>query len=105
MQHPGPAVDTPGGGDHLIGHGGGEHLAGACGVEHAEADEAAVHRFVARAAARHQTDLARHGRVFAEDHPIGVVHPQSVGVGGRKAQKRFLDDIGGVIDQLLHAAI
>jgi hypothetical protein len=26
-------------------------------------------------------------------------------MGGRKAQKRFLDDIGGVIDELLHAAI
>ena len=43
---------------HLVGHRGGEHLAGTGRVEHAEADEPAVQRLVARAAAGDEADLA-----------------------------------------------
>ena len=58
VQHAGAAVDGLRGGEHLVGHGRGEDLARAGGVEHARADEAAVQRLVAGAAAGDQAHLA-----------------------------------------------
>src|SRR5699024_7377783 len=60
-------------GQHLVGNGRGEHLAGACGVEHACADEARVQRFVPRAAARHDADLAGACGLGSVDDAVLVV--------------------------------
>jgi hypothetical protein len=59
VQHAGAAVDRLGGGEHLVRDRRGEHLAGAGGIEHAQADEPAMQRLMAAAAARHQPGLAR----------------------------------------------
>ena len=86
MQHAGAAVDDLGRLLHLVGRRRGEDLAGARRVEHAEADEAAVQRLVARAAARDQRDLARPSGVAAVDDAVGVVDLQ-LGVRGGDADE------------------
>jgi hypothetical protein len=96
----GAAVHGLGRGEHLVGHRGGEHLAGAGGVEHAEADEAAVQRLVARAAAGDQGDLARPRRVGAHDDLRFVFDAQDVPVRGREADERVLDRALGVVEEL-----
>ena len=58
VQHAGARVDDLRRLEHLVGRRRGEDLAAARGVEHARADEAAVQRLVARAAAGDQRDLA-----------------------------------------------
>ena len=69
----GTGVDRLGRGHHLVGGGRGEHLAGAGGVEHAGADEAGMHRLVARAAAGDQRHLAgRRGGGAGDEAGLGV---------------------------------
>src|ERR1041384_3028207 len=76
--------------------------AGARGVEHPAADEAAVHRLVAGAAARDDAHLALDRRVGA-DHVVGlVVDFDEVAVRGLHALKRVAYDIVRRVDQLLH---
>ena len=101
VQHPGAAVDRLGRLEHLVGRGRGEHLARARRVEHAPADEPAVHRLVARAAARDDPDLALHGRVGTDDDVGVVAHPHSVAVRGLDALEGLPDDVVGAVDQLL----
>ena len=58
VQHARAAVDRLGGGQHLVRDRRGEDRARAGGIQHAHADEAAVHRLVAGAAAGDDADLA-----------------------------------------------
>ena len=92
MQHAGAAVDGLGGRQHLVGGRRGEHLARARGVEHARADEPAVHRLVARAAAGDEADLALDRRVLADDDRGFVDHPDAVAVRCLDAVERVLKD-------------
>jgi hypothetical protein len=101
VQDAGTAVDVARRLDHLVGHRRGEHLAGAGRVEHPRADEPAVHRLVAGAAAGDQPDLAAHRRVAPVDDPVPVVDTQ-LGVGQRHAPQRFGDDVVRVVHELLH---
>src|SRR5919108_574981 len=78
-------------------------LAGAGGVQHPDADEAAVHRLVPRAAARDNAHLALHRRIGAHDHGGVADHADLVAVGQLDALERLLDDRAGIVDQLLHA--
>ena len=104
VQHAGAAVDELGGLVHLVGRRRREDLSGAGGVEHAEADEAAVQRLVAGAAAGDQPDLAGDRRVGSVDDLVLVVDPQ-LRVGGRDAAQRIGHDVGGIVDQLLHDVV
>src|ERR671912_736127 len=63
--------------------------------------EAAMHRLVARAATRDDSDFARLRTIAADDHLVGVVHTQ-LGVRGLDADQGLGDDGGRVVDQLLH---
>ena len=67
------------------------------------ADEAAVQRLVTRATAGDQPDLARPRRVAAVDDLVRVVDPQ-VGVRASMPEQRLGDDVGRVVDELLHRA-
>ena len=78
-----------------------EDLAGARGVEHAAPDETAVQRLVTGAAAGDDPDLALDRRVAPDDELLLVVHPE-LRVRGLDAAQRLGDDVGGVVDQLLH---
>ena len=101
VHDPGAAVDRLGGGEHLVGHRRGEDLAGAGGVEHPTADEPAVERLVTGAAARDEGDLPGHRRV-GPHHDLGSgVVAQDVAVGGREADQRLLDQLCGVVEELL----
>ena len=104
VQHARAAVDGRGRLQHLVGHRRGEHLARAGGVEHAEADEPAVQRLVARAAAGDQPDLARHRRVAPVDDLVLVVDAQ-LRVGGGDAAQCLGDDVGRIVDELLHGVL
>jgi hypothetical protein len=82
----------------------GEDLAGTGGIEHPAADEATVHRLVARAAARDDPDLALLGRVGADDHHRIVDHAHVVAMGRLDPLERLAHHRIRLVDQLLHAA-
>jgi hypothetical protein len=71
-------------------------------VEHAAPDVAAVHRLVARAAARDDGDLALDGRVVAHDDRRVEHHPDAVAVGRGDAFELVLQHPVGAVDELLH---
>ena len=73
VEDAGAAVDGPGRRLHLVRDGRGEDVAGARGVEHAQADEAAVERLMAGAAARDQRDLALDRATGPQDDEVGGV--------------------------------
>jgi hypothetical protein len=50
---------------------------------------------------RDQAHLAAFGSIAAIDDLVGVVDLE-LGVGGRDPEKRFLDDVRRIVDQLLH---
>ena len=79
------AVDGLGGFIHLIRRGRGEDFAGAGGIEHAHAHKAAVHRFVAAAAAGYDGHFAGHRRVGTIDIVRFEVDFQQVGMRGSHA--------------------
>src|SRR5690606_11814917 len=103
VQHARAAVGGLGGGEDLVGDGRGEHLAGAGGVEHAVADEAAVQRFVAGAAAGDQADLAGGGAAGSDDVAVLGVDGQR-GVGGGDPGQRVGEYVVGGVDELLHGS-
>ena len=104
VEDAGPAVDGPGGGLHLVRHGRGEDMARAGRVEHAQADEPAVERLVAGAAARHQGDLALDRAARPQHDDLVEIDLQDVGVGPAKAGQALGDEVRNVVDELLHAA-
>ena len=80
VEDAGATVDGPGRGLHLVRDRRREDVAGTGRVEHAEADEAAVQRFVAGAAAGDQGDLARDRTAGPEDDEhVGGVDPDESG--------------------------
>ena len=74
--------------DHLVGRRRREDLAGASGIEHAVADQAAMQRLVARAAAGYQRDLARL-QIPAADEFVAVAENENVGMRRNEAVEAF----------------
>src|SRR5262245_19111240 len=70
-------------------------------IEHAVADESAVQRFVARAAARDQRDLARR-RGFAPHERGFAIQLDQVRMRGSESRKAFGQEIVDAIDEFLH---
>src|SRR5262249_2717435 len=103
VQDPGATVDGLGRRQHLVRDGRGEHLAAAGGVQHAEPNQPGVHRLVPGTATGDQTDLAGTWRVAAVDDLVLVVDPQ-LRVRGVNAEQRLGDDMGWVVDELLHVS-
>ena len=96
-------VHSLGGGEHLVRHRRCEHLARAGRVEHALADEAAVQRLVARAAARDQRDLALDRRIRPDQDLIRDVIPEDVRNGGSEPGERLFDHLVRLVDDFPHA--
>src|SRR4029077_10072519 len=82
----------------------GKDLAGYCGVQHALSDESAVKRFVPRAAARHQRDLAL-PEMPAQHERRGDAEANDIGMLRAEAGETLLHQILNCIDQLLHATL
>src|SRR6266498_4100308 len=104
VQHSSAAVHLPGGPLHLVRGRRGEHLARAGGVQHAPADEAPVHRLVARAAAGYQGDLPLPRSIRPVHARRVVVHPHQVGVRPRDPLEGLPHELVDLVDQLLHAS-
>ncbi len=101
-QHARAAVDGLGRLVHLVGRGRGEDRAGAGRVEHTHADEAAVHRLVAAAAAGDDGHLAGHRGVGAVDVVRVEVDFQQVRMGRGHTLKLLFHDIRNGIDEFFH---
>jgi hypothetical protein len=103
-QHALAALDLRRRREHLVRRRGSEDLARAGGVEHAVADEAAVQRLVARAAARDQRHLAARA-LAARDMDRVQVQRQQVGMGRGQPLQRLDQHALDVVDELLHDAL
>ena len=101
VQHAGTAVDRLGGGQHLVRDGRREDGTRAGRVEHPSPDEPAMHRLVAGATAGDHADLALTGCVLADDD-VRRLDPDKVGMRQRHAGERLVDQVVGLVDQLLH---
>ena len=77
-------------------------MAGTGRIQHAQADEAAVERFVAGATAGDQGDLALDRAAGPEDDEVGGVDADDVPAGAAEAGQAFRDEIGDVVEELLH---
>ena len=102
VEDAGAAVDRPRGHLHLVRDRRGEDVAGARRVEHAEADEAAVHRLVARAAAGNEPDLALLRGVLPDDDIVRGVDADEIRMGCLEAGQALRDEVVDIVDELLH---
>jgi hypothetical protein len=91
------------GGKDTVGSGRGENRAGNRGIEHPPSDKAGMQGFVARSAAGDECDFGLSRRTALHEAAAGV-HRDQIRVGGGKTVKAFVEDIGDVVDQLLHEA-
>ena len=100
-QHAAPAVHRFGAGEDLIRRGRGEDFARHGAVEHAVADVAAVHGFVAAAAAADEANFADNRRVCAGD-VSGVTVQGEAGVGSDEALQLFVEDGVHTVNEFFH---
>src|ERR687898_1535178 len=105
VEDPGPAVHGFARLQHLVRRRAREYGTGTSGVEHTGADETAVGRLVARAAAGDQGDLALYGGVGPYDDAGLGDDPDQGAVGTFHPPEHVLDDPLGRVDDFLHLSV